>query len=139
MPLLITLLVIYLLSTKSFKAPTAKSKKSEKPTHVDHNRKGLNEFSCLRNRSTIRELFNNNGSHIMNGFVCSSLKGDMVAFKKLRKNSKFNHFLIIKQKESTCRSEQNAQKNFFNDNKVRKRLQSKTIFKSYWSSQTVSK
>ena len=35
---------------------------------------------CVKNRSTIRKLFENNGSHIMKGFTCSVNKGDMVNF-----------------------------------------------------------
>lgn len=43
--------------------------------------KGTELGECLANRSNVREQLENKGEHLMKGFTCSILKGDMVIFQ----------------------------------------------------------
>ena len=50
----------------------------DRPIQIGPSSQIVKSGPCVRNRSTLRKLFENNGSHIMKGFTCSVNKGDMV-------------------------------------------------------------
>ena len=69
----------------------------------------LKNGQCIKNRTRVRTALENNGYHLMKGFTCTLLNGNL--------------------HESACRAEDMSAKRFFNDNQVLKRLRSMLLQK----------
>lgn len=80
--------------------------------HMLRNLVATPQHLCLYNRSLVRRDLLTNGSQLMEGYICSILKGDKT--------------------EEECLAEDAQNKDFFVDKKVRRRLRMLTPSKDYF-------